>query len=953
MENFSWKPFYTELASKLLDYKDNRAALVKWIYEDLGKVTRDDGKSLVAYLKMKDGSKISDIDPFSVYGIFNRNASWDKRKELIGKFKAHFNLESEMPEEFYGVPTLDPRRAFFFSWYDDNDKVIHDQWELFEKIVKGEDAEAAFNQVQANGMARYSLTMCLFWIAPDRYLSLDSRNRAFLSTFDFPKDFPSLKWSEYMSLLDEVNSAMETNKIPCSSFLELSSMAWKSATETPRVWMWNGDENTFSQTTLKMGSSGKGLLDYYSYKTKEELGNAYRAVVGNTDVSIPYMYWEFMRNVKKGDIVVVFSTRKKAGNQYHLLYGWGNFISNCAFVEGENDPIQRNVEWHQPYLDTPIKETLTKNALYFHLLEGIEADNIIRLLNISKKKVSETTGKRNYWLVGYSFGSSNSQFARFIQNYIWEGRFDDDSDSDLKLLPVAQTIKKGDVLILKSTSTKGPKHDQAFLRVKAVAVVTEDIVTDKLPGTTSCICKVKYYGIEDHDFDNPAFASYRKTIHQADAKAQPIIEYANSLIDNVNMPKLKYKEYIDLLNENYNLILTGAPGTGKTYMAKAIAEEMGAEWEFVQFHPSYDYTDFVEGMRPVGEDGKFGFELRNGVFKDFCARAWQNIVDSNKSIIALRQESSARFKIDEYLEEAIETGKSFKTLGTKNNFKVIENNEKTIIVEVPANEKTNLVKLPKQELIALVENNVNIKSGKDMQQYFKRKHGTQQDAYVRVLYNAIKNYKPSSQSEDVTLIPKKKFVFIIDEINRGEISKIFGELFFSIDPGYRGTKGNVKTQYQNMVPEDDEFSVGFFVPRNVYIIGTMNDIDRSVESMDFAMRRRFAWREVTAEESMTMLDEMEGVSANELQILKNRMRNLNNAIAETEGLNEAYQIGAAYFLKYGKYHDFEKLWNVHLKGLLSEYLRGNRNAKEQLENLYSAYSKESVSDEENAADNQG
>ena len=107
----------------------------------------------------------------------------------------------------------------------------------------------------------------------------------------------------------------------------------------------------------------------------------------------------------------------------------------------------------------------------------------------------------------------------------------------------------------------------------------------------------------------------------------------------------------------------------------------------------------------------------------------------------------------------------------------------------------------------------------------------------------------ASQSQmglDVGVKPRiaanKKYIFIIDEINRGEISKIFGELFFSIDPGYRGTKGMVKTQYQNMITEDsDPFYEGFYVPENVYIIGTMNDIDRSVESMDFAMRRRVAW----------------------------------------------------------------------------------------------------------------
>ena len=234
-EKFTWIPLYKELAKALLQYKDDRSSLVQWIYSDLGKVTRADGQSLVAYLKMKDGSQIEDIDPFSVVAIFNRSTTWENRTALLTKFKEKLGLSSPIPTDFNGIPTLDARRSFFFSWEGDNEKVILDLWNLFEKIVTGEDAEAAFNQVQANGMARYSLTMCLFWIAPDIYLSLDSRNRSYLSSFGFPKDYPSLQWSEYMSLLDKVKSAMKDNKIPCSSFLEFSYMAWKAASTSPRV----------------------------------------------------------------------------------------------------------------------------------------------------------------------------------------------------------------------------------------------------------------------------------------------------------------------------------------------------------------------------------------------------------------------------------------------------------------------------------------------------------------------------------------------------------------------------------------------------------------------------------------------------------------------------------------------------------------------------------------------
>ena len=188
----------------------------------------------------------------------------------------------------------------------------------------------------------------------------------------------------------------------------------------------------------------------------------------------------------------------------------------------------------------------------------------------------------------------------------------------------------------------------------------------------------------------------------------------------------------------------------------------------------------------------------------------------------------------------------------------------------------------------------------------------------------------------------KNFVFIIDEINRGEISKIFGELFFSIDPGYRGKNGKVKTQYQNLVEVGDEFYDGFFVPENVYIIGTMNDIDRSVESMDFAFRRRFAFKEIKADENLEMLEELGELKNQAIE----RMKRLNTEISKIEGLSSAYHIGAAYFLKLKNYasdadNGFENLWNNHLEGLLCEYLRGSLNIEESIAKLKAAYNNES------------
>lgn len=269
------------------------------------------------------------------------------------------------------------------------------------------------------------------------------------------------------------------------------------------------------------------------------------------------------------------------------------------------------------------------------------------------------------------------------------------------------------------------------------------------------------------------------------------------------------EKYKTLLLNNKNIVLTGAPGTGKTYLAYEIAGAIGDKSPgFVQFHPSYDYSDFVEGLRPT-EDG--GFKREDGVFKLFCKKALKDC---------------------------------------------------------------------------------------------------------------------------------KTHVFIIDEINRGELSKIFGELFFAIDPEYRGGKKRIFTQYQNLVPGDDDFKPGFYVPENVFIIGTMNDIDRGVESMDFAIRRRFAWKEVTAKERETMLDELipQWSSA-----AKHCMHEINTAIEQIPGLSSAYHIGPAYFSKLNKYNgDFVSLWEYHIEGIIREYLRGTRGIEERILELRKIYLDNSV-----------
>jgi len=923
-ERFSWIPFYSELAKALLAYKDDRKPLVDFVYSELSQVGE---RSLVDYIHMEDGSKVKDIDPFSVFAIFNRSLKLENRIGFLQKFKERFGLQSAIPRDFDGIPTVNSQRAFFFNWADKNAESIRQFWELFEGVVLEKDISQIFNQMVNKTISQYSLTMILYWIAPNRFLNLDGRNRAYLNTLGLPEHYPDLKYAAYSTLIEKVKGMMSNHIISATSFPELSFAAW-NLDQTDRIWMYKKYDDAFSFDVIKMGSSAKGQLDFSTLKSKKALGDAYRKISGNTDVAIPDMYWKLMKDVQIGDIVVVFDTQKRGRSISHDLYGWGRITSDVFFKPEDENPIQRKVEWHRPFPESPIKEMRTNNTRYFHEVMGIDAANIKNLLGINNTVMD--INNKHFWLVGY-YIDDKSQLEDFLDKNEWRAWF---GEKDANQLKQAKDIKKGDVLIMKSTLTKGRKHDIPCMRIMAVAVVESEMeILDGRENAEGLRYKVQFVSKESKDFDGSPFGSYRRTIQKCDN--QDIIDYVNSMFLETIEEQNKYQKYINLLETNKNLILTGAPGTGKTYLAKAIANAMGAECEFVQFHPSYDYTDFVEGLRPIQENaGEVGFERRDGVFKAFCGSALNNLQDSKKSIQALQQESSVRDLLEHFIEEALENNTNFETAGTKNTFYITENKEKSIIVKVPANEKASDVVVSKSELTTLLENNVPITGGWDIQTYFHRKYRTQQDSYVYVLYNLLKKKASTSRSNvKVDLVPEKKFVFVIDEINRGEISKIFGELFFSIDPGYRGIAGRVKTQYQNLIEEGDAFKDGFYVPENVYIIGTMNDIDRSVESMDFAMRRRFAWAEVTAEESMQMLNGTPYVEE-----AKKRMQNLNNAIMKVRGLGEAYQIGAAYFKKIEKYHgDFQKLWDFHLKGLLFEYLRGNMNAEEQLKELKEAY----------------
>ena len=365
--SFSWIPFYTELAEKLLEYKDKREDLVEFIFSE------DGLREFSDYLHLEDKKqKIDDIDPFSFMGMFNRGSfSPNNRIKILTKIKQRFDIVANVPSDFDGIPVLNYSRMFFYNWHNLKDSCDR-LWSAYEQMMNGNISPwFEYYKFQTR---KAECTMPLFWCKADEYIALDSRNRDYLESIGVDANVNDV--DSYKALLQDLKDKMESGQLKEKSFAEISYNAWIAPKPT-RYWLYAPGEkaqhwNSFYSCGI-MAIGWEELGDLSKYSKKSELKSAMDDEYG-TDSSHKNSVactWDFVHNMNIGDVVFVKQGKSK-------ILGYGIVASDYYYDENrEFYNSLRDVDWkikgEWEHSGDAVLKTLTDITQYTDYVEKLKS----------------------------------------------------------------------------------------------------------------------------------------------------------------------------------------------------------------------------------------------------------------------------------------------------------------------------------------------------------------------------------------------------------------------------------------------------------------------------------------------------------------------------------------------------------------------------------------------------
>ena len=668
---FDWIDFYDEFAKKLLAYKSNRHAIVS----NIQKIFNDTGINMPTL--ENDNNQLVDIDPFTVFGLFNKTKmKEDNRIKIIEAVKKYFQVNSPIPQSFASIPVLNNQNATFYGFIGDRGSSdINDLWELFDSALSYASSPSSDNKdrlfkyfdlaINKKGNGNSKITMGLYWIAPGIFLNLDQRNTWYiyeskmipssvietLPTIDTNK---KIEASRYFDIMEKLHQYLQSEKSKFKDFIELSSEAWRYSEQV-------NEENRQKRVQSKpesMPDEDVETIHYWLYSPGEGA--------------------EIWEDCYDNGIMAI---------------GWDKIgdLSQYSSKTEMKEAMKNNIDPERPY-------TMAAHATW-QFTNSMKPGDVV-----FAKKGRNTVIGRGVVLSDYEFDDSR-EYTKNIRKVKW--------------------THKGE----------WPHPGQAAMKTLTDITSFTDYV-DKLQSL------FESDEVNDVEPEEATYRSYGK----------------DKFLEEVFMDETNYNTLVGLVQKKKNVILQGAPGVGKTFVAKRLAYSiMGVKDPnrvmMVQFHQSYSYEDFIMGFRPTEK----GFELNRGAFYSFC-----------------------------------------------------------------------------------------------------------------------KNAEIDSEND---------YFFIIDEINRGNLSKIFGELFMLIENDKRGVE--LKLLYS-----DEKFSV----PDNVYIIGMMNTADRSLAMLDYALRRRFAFYEMRPGFNTNgFIQYRKDLNNAKFDKLIQCVEQLNESISMDESLGEGFCIGHSYF----------------------------------------------------------
>jgi len=851
---FAWTSFYMEFADKLLTYKSNRQQLLellKSVYENL---------SMRYPFIEKDGMPIDDICPFTVFGCFNKGISNENRIALMKNIGSKLGVKAAVPSEFDGIPVLNNLNAWFFYGKDKRKKDdIPNLWDMFEAGVYYADNPseisksafiACYDKVRKQPKIKWNLTVGLYWIRPYSYLNLDERNRTYLTQSDSP----------YYANITEISNLKQLPS--AKTYLDLISACNEvfAKSDSPHhsfpelsyaAWAVTTSSKTVPGVPSKNGVSTANNTFNNTLGWIFQGNPKYYDVIGaikDLDV-ITWSVKQFQNQIKKGDRAYIWVSGPNGG-----IIASGIILCDPEIRENyESDPYVLSDKFsigQGPVVDIELTNKITDAIIK---KEDLLADE--RLKNISIIKFSNAT---NYKLTIEQADTIDS-----IINGTYERVEPRNTEEPTPSAPLRRYW-------IYAPGNNSSKWEEFYSQ--GIMGIEWDKMGDlkQYPSRAAMKADMKVlYGSEY------SYINWSLTTWQFTNEIQPgDIIYAKHGVHKIIGRGIVESDYIfDNQREDYKSI-------------RKVKWTHKGEWQYPGQAPIKTLTDITSYTELV--------QKLEDLFID----------DETVDIPPEEPEIEfAPYTEDDFLSEVFMDAERYNTL-----VNLLRNKQNIILQGPPGVGKTFAAK---RLAFAMM--------GEKDTRRIEMVQFHQSYSYE----DFIMGFRPTKDGFELKPGPFYEFCkkaqdnndqdyfFIIDEINRGNVSKIFGELMMLIEKDKRGAK--LRLLYSNEL---------FSVPKNVYIIGMMNTADRSLAIIDYALRRRFAFFDLEpAFDSEGFKAFMQQANNPKFNSLVEQIKSLNDFISKDESLGNGFRIGHSYLCTNIEITDewLEAVIKYELLPLLNEY----------------------------------